>query len=222
MKKKITIFSRNILMTYFIVLFSIIIISCSDNDETLNLSISSNPSPPSGNIDQTKEYSAIFDTEVGSFEILLFDDKVPFTVENFINLSTSGYYDDTTFHRVIPGFMAQGGDPSGTGMGNPGYKFDDEFHVDLRHNSEGIVSMANSGYNSNGSQFFITFEPVPFLDAFDGNNNPKDCINMNVSCHAVFGKVVSGMDVVKKIRFRNPATDQQRGTSINTIRIIDK
>ena len=119
-------------------------------------------------------------------------------MENFINLSRIGYYDQTTFHRVLPNFMAQGGDPSGTGMGNPGYKFNDEFHVDLRHNSEGILSMANSGANSNGSQFFITLQPVPFLDAFDENNNKKDCINMTVSCHAVFGKVISGMDVVKK------------------------
>ena len=143
-------------------------------------------------------------------------------MENFINLSRIGYYDQTTFHRVLPNFMAQGGDPSGTGMGNPGYKFNDEFHVDLRHNSEGILSMANSGANSNGSQFFITLQAVPFLDAYDESNNKKDCLNMTVSCHAVFGKVISGMDVVKKIRLREPSTDRELGTVINSISIKEK
>ena len=175
--------------------------------------------PPVGNIDQSKEYTAIFDTEVGSFSIFLYDDQVPYTVENFINLAQSGYYDKTTFHRVLPNFMAQGGDPSGTGAGNPGYRFADEFHVDLRHDSEGIVSMANSGVNTNGSQFFITFAPQPFLDAFDANNNPKNCQNMQVSCHAVFGKVSDGMDVVKSIRLRDPMRDSAPGTVINSIKI---
>lgn len=199
------------------VLFAII--SCSSSESNNQIS-SETLGPPTGNIDQSKEYFAIFDTEVGEFKVLLYDDKVPLTVENFINLSKSGYYDKTTFHRVLPGFMAQGGDPSGTGAGNPGYKFNDEFHLDLRHNSEGILSMANSGVNTNGSQFFITFQAVPFLDAFDEQNNEKNCQNMQVSCHAVFGKVIDGMDIVKSIRLRDPMRDASPGTVINKVKIV--
>ena len=103
-------------------------ISCSNTDTQEQISTEA-LGPPTGKIDQSKEFSAVFDTEVGKFTILLFDDKVPYTVENFINLANSGYYDKTTFHRVLPDFMAQGGDPSGTGAGNPGYRFNDEFHV---------------------------------------------------------------------------------------------
>ena len=176
-------------------------------------------SPPTGNLDISKKYKAYFQTEIGEFEIELFDDLAPYTVENFVNLSNSGYYNDTTFHRVLPNFMAQGGDPTATGMGGPGYKFSDEFHVDLRHDSEGILSMANSGINSNGSQFFITFGPLEQLDAFDENNNLKNCINMTVSCHAVFGKVVNGMEIVKSIRLRDPGTDTKPGTKILSIMI---
>jgi cyclophilin family peptidyl-prolyl cis-trans isomerase len=194
-------------------------ISCSSSESNNQIS-SETIGPPTGNIDQSKEYFAIFDTEVGEFKILLYDDKVPLTVENFINLSKSGYYDKTTFHRVLPGFMAQGGDPSGTGAGNPGYKFNDEFHLDLRHDSEGILSMANSGVNTNGSQFFITFQAVPFLDAFDEQNNEKNCQNMQVSCHAVFGKVIEGMDIVKSIRLRDPMRDAAPGTVINKVKIV--
>ncbi len=204
----------------YLILISLIafLISCWDTESQEQTSTETF-GPPTGKIDQSKEYSAVFDTQVGQFTILLFDDKVPYTVENFVNLANSGYYDKTTFHRVLPGFMAQGGDPSGTGAGNPGYRFNDEFHVDLRHDSEGIVSMANSGVNTNGSQFFITFAPVAFLDAFDANNNPKNCQNMQVSCHAVFGKVIEGMDVVKTIRLRDPMRDTSPGTVINSIAI---
>lgn len=206
--------------TFFIlVIISLALLACSNDNNSISSGV---PSPPSGNIDQSKEYTAIFDTQVGSFEIVLYDDQVPYTVENFINLSKSGYYNETTFHRVLPNFMAQGGDPSATGAGNPGYKFSDEFHKDLRHDSEGILSMANSGVNSNGSQFFITFAPLPFLDAFDENNNLKNCTNMGVSCHAVFGKVIKGMDIVKKIRLRDPSTDPSPGTIINSVKIIEK
>ena len=220
MHKKINnhIFSK----TFLLMFISIMFISCSNDSENISSSSGSNPVPPTGTLDQSKEYTAIFDTQAGSFEIILYDDQVPFTVENFINLARIGYYDQTTFHRVLPNFMAQGGDPSGTGRGNPGYKFSDEFHVDLRHDSEGILSMANSGVNSNGSQFFITLQPVPFLDAFDENNNLKNCANMNVSCHAVFGKVISGMEVVKKIRLREPSTDRLPGTVINSVSISEK
>ena len=204
----------------FLLIFSIlaVFIACSDSENALGIT-DQIMGPPVGNIDQSKEYTAIFDTEVGSFSIFLYDDQVPYTVENFINLAQSGYYDKTTFHRVLPNFMAQGGDPSGTGAGNPGYRFADEFHVDLRHDAEGILSMANSGVNTNGSQFFITFAPQPFLDAFDANNNPKNSQNMQVSCHAVFGKVSDGMDVVKSIRLRDPMRDSAPGTVINSIKI---
>tara|TARA_B110000263_G_scaffold50575_1_gene42260 strand:- start:903 stop:1544 length:642 start_codon:yes stop_codon:yes gene_type:complete len=206
--------------TFFIlVIISLALLACSNDNNSIGSGV---PSPPIGNIDQSKEYTAIFDTQVGSFEIVLYDDQVPYTVENFINLSKSGYYNETTFHRVLPDFMAQGGDPSATGAGNPGYKFSDEFHKDLRHDSEGILSMANSGVNSNGSQFFITFAPLPFLDAFDENNNLKNCPNMGVSCHAVFGKVIKGMDIVKKIRLRDPSSDPSPGTIINSVKIIEK
>ena len=203
-----------------------ILISCSE-ENTANQAIenqaietdkSTSLSPPTGNLDISKRYKAHFQTEIGEFEVELFDDLAPYTVENFVNLSNAGYYNDTTFHRVLPDFMAQGGDPTATGMGGPGYKFADEFHVDLRHDSEGILSMANSGINSNGSQFFITFGPLQQLDAFDPYDNTlKNSINMTVSCHAVFGKVVNGMEIVKSIRLRDPGTDTKPGTKIRSI-----
>ena len=198
-----------------------ILISCSE-ENTANQAIetdkSTSLSPPTGNLDISKRYKAHFQTEIGEFEVELFDDLAPYTVENFVNLSNAGYYNDTTFHRVLPDFMAQGGDPTATCMGGPGYKFADEFHVDLRHDSEGILSMANSGINSNGSQFFITFGPLQQLDAFDPYDNTlKNCINMTVSCHAVFGKVVNGMEIVKSIRLRDPGTDTKPGTKIRSI-----
>ncbi len=126
---------------------------------------------------------AVFETNMGTFEIELFEDKAPATTKNFIDLAEKGFYDGVIFHRVIDGFMIQGGDPEGTGRGGPGYTIPDEFHKDLRHDSEGILSMANAGPNTGGSQFFITLNATPWLDGH----------------HAVFGKVVKGMDVVKKI-----------------------
>ena len=206
----------------YLILISVLfaLISCSNTeDEQINNS-ENIKGPPTGNLDLSKEYSAVFDTEVGEFIIKLYDDKAPYTVENFINLANSDYYDKTTFHRVLPNFMAQGGDPSGTGAGNPGYRFEDEFHVDLRHDSEGILSMANSGVNTNGSQFFITFGPLSFLDAFDEQNNKKNCQNIQVSCHAVFGKVTQGIEIVRSIRLRDPMRDRAPGTVINNIEII--
>ena len=126
---------------------------------------------------------AHFETSMGNFTIQLFEEQVPKTVDNFVKLAEKDFYNGVVFHRVIDGFMIQGGDPTGTGRGGPGYKFADEFHPQLKHNSEGILSMANAGPNTNGSQFFITLAPTPHLD----------------NRHAVFGKVVEGMDVVKKI-----------------------
>ncbi len=148
-------------------------------------------SPPPMTIDPAKQYFAVLKTEKGDIRIQLFADKAPQTVNNFVFLARQGFYDNTTFHRVIPGFMAQGGDPTGTGSGGPGYRFADEFHPDLKHDSEGILSMANAGPNTNGSQFFITYAPQPHLDGR----------------HAVFGKVVSGMDVLKALTPRDPRTN---------------
>jgi cyclophilin family peptidyl-prolyl cis-trans isomerase len=126
---------------------------------------------------------AHFETSMGNFTIELFEQQTPNTVGNFVKLAEKKFYDGVVFHRVIDGFMIQGGDPTGTGRGGPGYQFADEFHPQLKHNSEGILSMANAGPNTNGSQFFITLGPTPHLD----------------NRHSVFGKVVEGMDVVRKI-----------------------
>ena len=126
---------------------------------------------------------AHFETSMGNFTIELFEQQVPNTVGNFVKLAEKNFYDGIIFHRVIDGFMIQGGCPGGTGRGGPGYKFADEFRPELKHTSEGILSMANAGPNTNGSQFFITLAPTPHLDGR----------------HAVFGKVVEGIDVVRKI-----------------------
>jgi cyclophilin family peptidyl-prolyl cis-trans isomerase len=140
---------------------------------------------------------AVFNTSLGSFTAKLFDAEVPNTVANFVGLaegtktwkeprggqSNKPFYDGLIFHRVIDGFMIQGGCPMGSGTGGPGYKFADEFHPKLRHSKEGLLSMANSGPNTNGSQFFVTLGPTPHLN----------------DRHSIFGEVVSGMDVVKKI-----------------------
>lgn len=122
-------------------------------------------------------------TNLGSFKILLYKDKAPRTVSNFYNLAQSGFYNNVVFHRVIKNFMIQGGDPTGTGRGGPDYRFKDEFHPDLKHSKPGILSMANAGPNTNGSQFFITVTPTPHLD----------------SRHAVFGEVVEGYETIDKI-----------------------
>ena len=122
-------------------------------------------------------------TNQGSFTIELFDDRAPKTAQNFIDLAEKGFYDGIIFHRVIEGFMIQGGDPTGTGRGGPGYTIPDEFHAKLQHTGEGILSMANAGPNTGGSQFFITLAATPWLDGK----------------HAIFGKVVEGMDVVRTI-----------------------
>ena len=124
-----------------------------------------------------------FTTNKGIFVAEMFEDKAPLTTKNFIELVEKGFYDGIIFHRVIDGFMIQGGDPTGTGMGGPGYKIKDEFGEGLKHDDEGILSMANAGPNTGGSQFFITLAPTPWLNGH----------------HAIFGKVVEGMDVVRLI-----------------------
>ena len=138
-------------------------------------------SPPPMVIDTGKQYTATIETEKGDLVLALFAKDVPTTVNNFVFLAREGFYDGTTFHRVIPGFMAQGGDPTGTGRGNPGYFFKDEF---TQHtNVTGALSMANAGPNTNGSQFFITYTPQHRLDGK----------------HTVFGQLIEGMDVLKKL-----------------------
>ena len=160
-------------------------------------------SPPEMVIDPTNQYQAILHTDKGDIHIDLFADRVPNTVNNFVFLSQQGFYDETIFHRVIADFMAQGGDPTGTGTGGPGYTFQDEIDPGLRHDKPGVLSMANAGPNTNGSQFFITHVPTPWLD---GN-------------HAVFGEVSQGMAVVMSIPPRDPSRPEYPGVKINSITI---
>ena len=137
--------------------------------------------PPPMVIDTSKQYIATIETAKGNLVLELFASDVPVTVNNFVFLARDGFFDGTTFHRVIPDFVVQGGDPTGTGTGNPGYTFADEF-TEHTHVA-GALSMANSGPNTNGSQFFITSTPQPQLDGK----------------HSVFGQLIEGMDVLKKI-----------------------
>jgi len=159
--------------------------------------------PPDYTLDLKKNYTATFHTDKGDIVVQLFADKVPATVNNFVFLARQGFYDGTIFHRVISDFMAQGGDPTGTGMGGPGYKFKDEFHKDLRHNKPGILSMANAGANTNGSQFFITHVPTPHLD----------------NRHSVFGQVIQGMDVLMLIPPRDPSNVRAPAVKLNSVTI---
>ena len=180
--------------------------------------------PPALTIDPSKSYTATFVLEKGSeFTIQLFAAEVPNTVNNFVFLAREGYYDGVTFHRVIPGFMAQTGDPTGTGRGGPGYRFENEFHPNLRHTDPGILSMANAGIQAgrgtNGSQFFITYRDTLFLDGLNSDGSPKNCAARGQSCHSVFGKVVEGMDVVSAITERDPGTATFKGDVITTITI---
>ena len=154
-----------------------------------NTSSAADPTP-------LKDIRIILHTSKGDIEGTLFASKVPMTVANYLNLAKKSYYDGITFHRVIPNFMIQGGDPTGTGMGGPGYKFGDEFDPSLKHSKPGIFSMANAGPGTNGSQFFITHVPTPHLDGK----------------HSVFGEVTKGQDVVNKI---------EKGDTIKTIEVLD-
>lgn len=162
------------------------------------------PQAPAMQIDPNKRYTAQFHTSRGDFTVELFAAQAPITVNNFVFLARDHFYDGVTFHRVIKGFMAQGGDPTGTGTGGPGYQFNDEpGALALKHDQPGMLSMANAGRNTNGSQFFITFGPTPHL-------NGK---------HGVFGRVVGGMDVVNSLRERDPDRDRQPGDQILSIDI---
>ena len=155
-------------------------------------------------LDPNKRYTATFHTAQGDFTAELFAQDAPNTVNNFVFLARQGFYNGTTFHRVIKGFMAQGGDPTGTGTGGPGYRFGDEFSA--RRHERGSLSMANAGPGTNGSQFFICYAPQPHLD----------------NRHSVFGKVTSGMDVVDKLRERDPQRSRDPGDTIHSIDITEQ
>jgi len=161
--------------------------------------------PPEFSIDPKKTYHAVLETDLGEMKIKLFAEKAPITVNNFIFLAKEGYYDNTIFHRVIGNFMVQGGDPTGTGRGGPGYKFRDEFHPDLKHDKRGILSMANAGPNTNGSQFFITHVETPWLD----------------NKHSVFGEIVSGEDTLMKIPDRDPSKLNSPAVTLKSVKIIE-
>jgi peptidyl-prolyl cis-trans isomerase B (cyclophilin B) len=151
---------------------------------------------PAQSEESMKDIRIIVKTDKGDIEGVLYPSKAPVTVANFLNLAKRGYYNDLKFHRVIPDFMVQGGDPTGTGSGGPGYRFEDECSPELKHDKPGIFSMANAGPGTNGSQFFITHVPTPWLDGK----------------HTVFGSVTKGQDIVNAVA---------QGDKIKSIEILD-
>lgn len=156
------------------------------------------PNPPEMKIDPAKKYSAVIETSKGEIALTLYAKEAPKTVNNFVFLAREGFYDGVTFHRVIKDFMVQTGDPTGTGRGGPGYRFEDETRGSpYKHDGPGVLSMANAGPNTNGSQFFITHVPTPWLDGK----------------HTIFGRVTSGQDVVNAIA---------QGDTIKTVRIVEE
>jgi cyclophilin family peptidyl-prolyl cis-trans isomerase len=168
---------------------------------------------PALQIDKNKEYIATMKTDQGDIVVRLFADKAPLAVNNFVFLAKNGWYDGVTFHRVLPDFMAQGGDPTGLGIGGPGYSFPNEV-TGLKFDKEGLIAMANAGPDTNGSQFFITYGPASQLDAADPVQEAK---------YTIFGEVIEGMDVARKLTPRDP---EQRpdfwGSAIKTITIEEK
>jgi len=160
-------------------------------------------SPPPMTIDPSAAYQATIKTDSGDIVLDLWAEQAPNTVNNFVFLAEQGFYDGVIFHRVIDQFMAQTGDPTGTGTGGPGYKFGDEFHPELRHDGPGVLSMANAGPGTNGSQFFITHIATPWLD----------------DKHSVFGKVAQGLDVLMAIPARDPSNPNAPAVTIQTIEI---
>lgn len=163
---------------------------------------------PPMDIDPSKEYFATLETEKGDIVLELFADQAPLAVNNFIFLANNGWYDNVTFHRVIEGFVAQSGDPTGTGFGGPGYAFSNEIVQDLTFDEAGILAMANAGPDSNGSQFFITYGPTPQLDGG----------------YTIFGRVISGMDIVEDLDLRDPAQglDLPPGDTILVVSIEER
>lgn len=176
-------------------------------NELPEIEIKQYDSPPEMTIDTNVQYFATVKmAKGGEFVIQLYPDKAPITVNSFVFLAREGYFDGTTFHRVLDGFMAQGGDQTGTGMGGPGYQFVNE-DSDLTFDKEGVVAMANAGRDTNGSQFFITFGPADFLNGG----------------YTIFGQVVEGMDVVNGITRRDPmANPDFTGDAIESITITEK
>jgi len=162
--------------------------------------------PPPQVIDPTKSYTAVLNTDDGEIRIWLYARQAPETVNNFVALAQDGYYDGTVFHRVLNAFMAQGGDPTGTGTGGPGYSFPDEEAALTPLESRGLLAMANSGPDTNGSQFFITFDPTPHLNGL----------------HAVLGEVVAGDDVLAQIDLRDPGAPTSRGEMLISVEIIEE
>jgi len=179
---------RTVFLLVVMLLLMLTVVSC--GEETPAQVPAATPktysSPPPMTIDTSKQYIATIETEKGNMVAELFAADVPVTVNNFVFLAREGFYEGATFHRVIPGFMAQGGDPTGTGMGTAGYRFNDEF-TEHKHDA-GVLSMANSGANTNSAQFFITFTPQHGLDGK----------------HSVFGRLIKGMDVLEKLTPRDP------------------
>jgi cyclophilin family peptidyl-prolyl cis-trans isomerase/PKD repeat protein len=193
----------------------------SDNAQTM-LEAGDEPAPPAGALNTGLSYSAVITTELGDINIDLFDDLAPLTVENFINLSRIGFYDGLQFHRVIPGFVSQAGSALTNGVEGPGYMFNDEFSRQLSHDSAGVVSMANAGANTNGSQFFITHAAATELDAYDASTNlKKNCADDEISCHSIFGVVTSGIEIVTGMAERDPATSDTGGVKILSIVITE-
>ena len=179
---------------------------------------------PEMTIDPNKKYQAIIEMEKGGKIVIdLLSEEAPVTVNNFVFLTREGYYDGVTFHRVIPNFMAQSGDPTGTGSGGPGYSFDNEFHPDARHDGPGILSMANrgvvNGMGTNGSQFFITYTETSYLDGLNPDGSPKNCSMPGNSCHSVFGRVTEGMEVVNGISSRDPQSAVGPGEVMKSVTI---
>jgi cyclophilin family peptidyl-prolyl cis-trans isomerase len=164
------------------------------------------PEPPAMIIDPSRPYFATVQTNQGSFCIELFARQAPKTVNNFVFLAQEGFYDDVIFHRVLPDFVAQTGDPTGSGFGGPGYRFEDEIDPELTHDGPGILSMANAGPDTNGSQFFITYQAVPDLDGK----------------HTVFGQVVDGMEVVESLTPRDPQQDYRAPADVIRSIAIDE
>jgi cyclophilin family peptidyl-prolyl cis-trans isomerase len=196
--------TRCLLLLSVMLVAASLFLSCSKAEETAK-PMKWN-TPPEMSIDPDKKYTTVIETEKGDLVLELFAKDVPFTVNNFVFLARQGYYDNSTFHRVLPGFMAQDGDPTGTGYGGPGYTFPNE--ITSHKHVTGTLSMANSGgFNSNGSQWFICYQAQPGLDGG----------------YSVFGQLVEGMDVLLSLTPRDPDTNPQfQGDKINTIRIIEE
>jgi peptidyl-prolyl cis-trans isomerase B (cyclophilin B) len=190
-----------------------------DGEPTM-LVLGDEPRGPIGALDTSLNYAAIISTDAGDIGIELYGSVAPMTVENFINLARIGFYDGLEFHRVIEGFVSQAGDNVGDGDGGPGYMFNDEFSNDYSHNTAGVLSMANGGSNTNGSQFFITHDSANWLDPYEAGI-AKNCADDEISCHTIFGRVVSGLEIVTGMVERDPEVATAPGVKILGISITE-